>query len=305
VRALVTGGAGFIGSNLVDALLAERAEVDVLDDLSTGRHENLEQALAGGARLHVATVAEPDEVAGVCGAARPDVVFHLAAQIDVRQSVEDPAFDATINVTGTINVLEAARRSGARRIVLASTGGALYGDAETIPTSEDAPLRPLSPYGTSKAAAESYLSLYERLHGLSTVALRLANVYGPRQDPHGEAGVVAIFCGAAHTGLPATVFGDGRQTRDYVYVGDAVAAFVAAARASVTGALNVGTGHETSVVDLAATLGVETVHAAARPGEVARSCLDASAAADALGWRAETSLQDGLRRTLEAVALGS
>jgi UDP-glucose 4-epimerase len=305
VRALVTGGAGFIGSNLVDALLAEGIEVDVLDDLSTGRHENLERALAGGARLHVATIVDPEEVAGVCYGARPDVVFHLAAQIDVRRSVEDPGFDATVNVTGTVNVLKSARHSGARRLVLASTGGALYGDAETIPTPESAPLTPLSPYGASKAASESYLALYERLHGLSTVALRLANVYGPRQDPHGEAGVVAIFCGAAHAGLPATVFGDGRQTRDYVYVGDVVAAFMAAARSSVSGALNVGTGHETSVLDLAATLGVDTLHAAGRPGEVARSCLDASAAAEALGWRAGTPLEDGLRRTLQAVALGS
>jgi UDP-glucose 4-epimerase len=301
VRALVTGGAGFIGSHLVDALLADGAEVDVLDDLSTGRRENLEGALARGARLHVATVTDPDEIAGVCHAARPDVVFHLAAQIDVRRSVEDPAFDATANVTGTVNVLEAARPAGVRRLVLASTGGALYGDAETIPTPEAAPITALSPYGVGKAAAESYLALYTRLHGLSTVALRLANVYGPRQDPHGEAGVVAIFCGAAHTGLPATVFGDGRQTRDYLYVGDAVAAFAAAAAASVTGALNVGTGVQTSVLDLAEALELEVVHAAGRPGEVARSCLDASLARDALGWRPRTPLRDGLRLTLEAV----
>jgi UDP-glucose 4-epimerase len=301
VRALVTGGAGFIGSHLVDALLADGAEVDVIDDLSTGRRENLERALALGARLHVASVTEREEVGGVCAAARPDVVFHLAAQIDVRRSVDDPAFDASVNVIGTVNLLEAARRNGVRRLVLASTGGALYGDADTIPTPESAPLTPLAPYGTSKAAAEAYLALYTGLYDLSMVALRLANIYGPRQDPYGEAGVVAIFCGAAHKGTPATVFGDGRQTRDYLYVGDAVAAFMAAADAGAGGALNVGTGVQTTVLDLAAALDLETVHAPERPGEVARSCLDASAAADALGWRAGTPLRDGLQRTLEAV----
>jgi len=300
VRALVTGGAGFIGSHLVDALLAEGGEVHVLDDLSSGRSENLEAALPGGARLHVGSVADAEAVAGVCHAARPDVVFHLAAQIDVRRSVDDPAFDGEVNVIGTVNMLEAARRGGARRFVLASTGGALYGDHATIPTPERAVIAPLSPYGTSKAAAESYLAVYERLHGFSTLALRLANVYGPRQDPHGEAGVVAIFCRAARTRLPATVFGDGRQTRDYLYVGDAVAAFVAAGHATVGGALNVGTGQETSVVELAAALDVETIHAPGRPGEVERSCLDASAAAEALGWRPAVALRDGVRRTLDA-----
>ena len=302
MRALVTGGAGFVGSHLVDALAAEGTAVDIVDDMSTGREENVAAAIASGVQLHVCSVLDAERLSAVWHDARPDIVFHLAAQIDVRRSVDDPAFDATLNVIGTVNVLDAARRGGARRVVLASTGGALYGDNAVVPTPESAEIAPLSPYGTSKACAEAYLTIYERLHGLSTVALRLANVYGPRQDPHGEAGVVAIFCRAASTGLPATVFGDGAQTRDYLYVADAVAAFAAAGRATVTGALNVGTSRQTSVLDLAAELGLEVIHAPGRPGEVERSGLDASAATEALGWRPQTTLREGVRRTLEALA---
>lgn len=297
VRALVTGGAGFIGSNLVDGLLSRGDDVAVLDDLSTGRRENL----AGGVRLHEGSVSDPAAV-DAAFADRPEVVFHLAAQIDVRRAVADPAFDASVNVVGTAIVLEAARRAGSRRLVLASTGGAIYGDADAIPTAEDAQPRPLSPYGASKAAAEAYAALYERLHGMSTMSLRLSNVYGPRQDPRGEAGVIAIYCGlAADTGRPATIYGDGRQTRDFVYVGDVVDAFLAAGNGDATGSCNVGTGRESTVLELAEALSLPARFEPERPGEVRRSCLDPSAAARVLGWRARTSLQDGLERTLAAV----
>jgi UDP-glucose 4-epimerase len=219
--------------------------------------------------------------------------------VDVRRSVADPAYDAQVNVAGTVSVLEAARDVGAGRVVLASTAAA-YGDPDAIPTAEDAPIAPLSPYGTAKAAAEWYLAQYTRLHGISTTALRMANVYGPRQDVHGEAGVVAIFAGLAAEGGRATVFGDGRQTRDYIFVGDVVRAWVAAANADVTGPLNVSTGTETSLLELVDTLELEYDHAPGRRGEIARSCLDPAAAEAALGWRAEVTLEQGLQLTLEA-----
>ena len=295
----MTGGAGFIGSNLVDALLARGDDVTVLDDLSTGREENLDGALGAGARLVRGSIADPAAVAEALTGA-PEVVFHLAAQIDVRRAVADPAFDATVNVVGTAVLLEAARTAGVRRFVLACTGGALYGDAEVIPTPEDAPRRPLSPYGASKAAAEDYLALYQRLHGQSTLSLRLANVYGPRQDPRGEAGVIALYCGAAVDGRPATVFGDGLQTRDFVYVGDVVEAFLTGADGAGTDACNVGTGRETTVLELAEALELEPRFEPERPGEVRRSCLEVSRAAERLGWHARTSLAEGLRRTLDA-----
>lgn len=300
MRVLVTGGAGFIGSHLVDALLARGDEVQVLDDLTTGRAENLEAALAAGARMHEASVTDADAVQAAFAAARPDAVLHLAAQIDVRKAVADPAFDAQVNVVGTAVVVEAARRAGTGRVVLASTGGAIYGDAATVPTPEEAPAAALSPYGTSKAGAEGYLDLYTRLYGLSTFILRLANVYGPRQDPRGEAGVIALYCGAAVDGRPATVFGDGHQTRDFVYVGDVVEAFVAAADATVTGRANVGTGRETTVLELARAMALEIRHEPERAGEVRRSCLAVARAKELLGWSARTSLSDGLERTLEA-----
>jgi len=294
MRALVTGGAGFIGSHLVDALLARGDDVSVVDDLSSGRREQV----PGDVPLHVVDIAE---IAVAMAAERPDVVFHLAAQVDVRKSVADPAHDARVNVASTASVLEAAHAVGVRRVLLASTGGALYGESVALPTPEDSPIAPYSPYGASKAAAETYLALYTRLHGLSTMALRFGNVYGPRQDPHGDAGVIAIFAGAAAEGRPVTVFGDGSQTRDYVYVADVVSGFLAAADSGATGEINIGTGVETSVRELAEAFGVEMRFVPARTGEVARSCLDVSRAAELLGWRAEVTLADGLERTLAAV----
>ena len=303
---LVTGGAGFIGSNLVDALVARGDLVTVLDDLSSGKRANLEQAVAGGATLEVADVRDEDAVARVFEAARPQAVFHLAAQIDVRVSVVDPIADANRNVLGTIRVLEAARLVGTRGIVNTSTGGGLYGDADVLPTPEDVPIRPLAPYGQGKYAAEGYCDLYSRLHGLSAISLRYGNVYGPRQDVHGEAGVVAIFCGHLIEGRTPVVFGDGRQTRDWVDVSDVVRANLIAAGSQVTGAFNIGHGRETSVLDLLAALRdvsdrgplAEPEFAPERPGEVRRSCLDVAKAKRELGWEAEVDLREGLRRIL-------
>ena len=304
----MTGGAGFIGSNLVDALVGRGHPVSVIDNLSTGKRSNLDQAIEQGADLHVADVTDASAVTEIFGAARPELVFHLAAQIDVRGSVERPAHDATVNVLGTITVLEAARAFGSRRVVNTSTGGGLYGDADVLPTPEDHPIRPLAPYGQSKYAAEGYCELYTRLHGLSTVSLRYGNVYGPRQDVHGEAGVVAIFCGHLIDGTRQTVFGDGRQTRDWVDVSDVVRANVVAAEADITGPVNIGHGQETSVLDLVRALNEvsdrgglpEPQFAPERPGEVRRSCLDVARARQQLGWEPEVQLQQGLRRILEA-----
>jgi UDP-glucose 4-epimerase len=307
---LVTGGAGFIGSNLVDALLARGDEVTVLDDLSTGRRENLDGALATGATLVEDDIRDAAAVAKLAESARPEVVFHLAAQIDVRKSVADPAFDASVNVGGTANVLEAARAAGSRRFVLISTGGAIYGEGagKELPLGEDAPVEPLSAYGQSKFAAEGYLALYERLYGLSGVALRLGNVYGPRQDPLGEAGVIAIFCGRLQDGERPTVFGDGTQTRDYIYVGDVVAAALAAAEAGATGPINIGTGVETSVVGLLDRLAllagrpdIEAEFAPPRAGEVQRISIDPARAGRELGWSAGVGLEEGLRLTLDSL----
>jgi UDP-glucose 4-epimerase len=294
VRALVTGGAGFIGSHVVDGLLARGDEVFVVD------HMQKSSEVAAGAELLRADVSDVGAMVAAFRAARPEVVFHLAAQIDVRRSVADPAVDAFVNIGGTAAVLEAARDAGVRRVVLASTA-AVYGDPEALPTPEDSPIEPLSPYGAGKAAAETYLELYMRLHGISTLSLRMANVYGPRQNPHGEAGVIAIFCGAAAAGRPVTRFGDGRQTRDFVFVADVVEAFLAAGDSAVSGALNVGTGEETALVEIEQTLGLSALEAPGRLGEIRRSCLDPGAALDALGWRARTSLREGLGLTLAAI----
>ena len=308
MTALVTGGAGFIGSNLVDALLAQGERVVVVDNLSTGRRENLDGALAAGAALHELDVTDAAALRALMEAERPQVVFHLAAQIDVRRSVEDPVADARVNVEGTINVLAAAHAAGVRRVVYSATGGAVYGEAEQVPTPEQAPERPLAPYGQSKLAGEGYCALFARLHGLSTITLRYANVYGPRQDPLGEGGVIAIFCGCLAEGRTPTIFGDGEQTRDFVYVGDVVAANLAAAASTLTGSYNVGTGVETSVLALVETLDalelgppLAPCHADERAGEVRRSCLDATRLREALGWSAATSLADGLRQTVAAI----
>ena len=309
MRALVTGGAGFIGSNLVDALLDRGDEVTVVDNLATGKRENLRGALARGAGFDEADIRDAEGLQRAFAGARPDIVFHLAAQIDVRKSIEDPAWDAGVNVLGTINVLEAARLAGVKRVVNTSTGGAIYGDADEMPTPESAPARPMAAYGQSKFCAEAYCGWYERLYGLSSVILRYGNVYGPRQDPHGEAGVVAIFCGKVLAGERPLIFGDGRQTRDYTYVGDIVAAnLAAAAHPEAHGAYNLGTGTESSVVEVlgalreAAGLGegeLDPEFAPARAGEVQRSSLDVTRARAELGFTAGTDLVSGMKPTLE------
>jgi UDP-glucose 4-epimerase len=300
VTVLVTGGAGFIGSHVAEALVARGEDVVVLDDLSSGKRENLPE----GAELVEGDIREPqDELfAGV----KPDVCFHLAAQADVRVSVARPEHDARINVIGTINLLEAAREHGTQ-LVFSSTGGAIYGECDG-PAPEDAPRQPLAPYGTSKLAGEEYLATYNRLHGTKHVALRYGNVYGPRQDPHGEAGVVAIFFKRFLSGEQPRIFGDGKQTRDYVYAVDVVRATLAAAGRD-GGVYNVGTGRETSVVELfdlcrqvAGKEDVEPEFAPPRPGELQRSVLDVNRAVDDLGWRPEHSLEEGLRETWESMS---
>ncbi len=308
---IVTGGAGFIGSNLVDALIARGDQVAVIDNLKTGKAENLAAATAAGAVLHRVDVRDAEALGAVFAQVRPALVFHLAAQIDVRSSVDDPRADADVNVGGTINVLAAALEHGARRVVNTSTGGGLYGDAELLPTPEEHPVRPLAPYGQSKHAAEGYFALYTRLHGLSTVSLRYGNVYGPRQDVHGEAGVVAIFCGCLMDGTTPRIFGDGHQTRDWVEVGDVVTANLLAAQSDITGALNIGWGQETSVLDLVRELGAAGADRGlrlaapdflpARAGEVSRSCLDVRRARTELGWTPRTTLRDGLDRILSGL----
>jgi UDP-glucose 4-epimerase len=299
MRALVTGGAGFIGSNLVDALLERGDDVAVLDNLSTGREANLADALTNGARLHTVDIRDAIAVNELFANERPEVVFHLAAQIDVRKSVADPAFDARTNVEGTVNLLEAARETAVRRFVNTSSGGAIYGVQDVLPTPETTTPAPMAPYGASKYCAEVYCGLFERLHGMSVVSLRYGNVYGERQDPLGEAGVIAIFCGKLLNGERATVFGDGRQTRDYIYVGDVVAANLAAAGSDVTGGVNIGTGKETDVLEIARVLGVEYDLAPPRLGELERSHIDVTRAREELGWSAQVDLETGMRRTLD------
>ena len=282
----------------------------VVDDLSTGRRGNLDGALAAGAKLVEADIRDRAALERLAADEKPEVIFHLAAQIDVRKSIADPAFDASINVGGTANVLEAARVAGSRRIVFSSTGGAIYGegDGQELPLPEDAPLAPEAPYGQSKFAGEGYLALYERLYGLSTIPLRLGNVYGPRQDPLGEAGVIAIFCGKLRAGERPTVFGDGKQTRDYIYVGDVVAAMLAAAASETTGPVNIGTGIETDVLELVQALGelggagdFEPDLAPPRTGEVQRISIDPARAGHELGWAPQMGLKEGLRVTLDSI----
>jgi UDP-glucose 4-epimerase len=294
MRAIVTGGAGFIGSHVVEALLARGDEVHVLDDLSKGTRERV----AGGATLHVADIRDPDET---FDAVRPEAVFHLAAQADVRTSVERPDYDADVNVLGTTRILEAARRHDAK-IVFSSTGGAIYGECDG-PAPETAPRQPLAPYGTSKLCGEEYLATWNRLYGTHHVSLRFGNVYGPRQEPHGEAGVVSIFMGLLRDGGVPTIFGDGSQTRDYVFVRDVVRAMLAAHAHDAGGVFNIGTGAETSVLELydaiqqASAVERAAEHAPARLGELQRSVLDASLAERELGWAATVDLPAGLAET--------
>ncbi|MFP5256743.1 MAG: NAD-dependent epimerase/dehydratase family protein [Acidimicrobiia bacterium] len=308
MRALVTGGAGFIGSTLVDRLLAEGHAVDVVDDLSTGSLANLADARSDRdheLKLHQIDIRDPG-VVELVARRRPEVVFHLAAQADVRVSVDRPVFDAEVNVIGSLNVIEGALRGGTRKVVFASSGGTIYGEPAPadLPVKESHPQQPVSPYGVAKKVVTDYLVAYRGLHDLEFTSLALANVYGPRQDPHGEAGVVAIFAGRLLAGEPCTIFGDGRQTRDFVYVDDVVDAFVRAADRGSGLLCNIGTGRETSVNELYATMaaaaGVEAepVHAVARTGELARSALDPARAAIHLGWEPWTDLADGVAEVL-------
>jgi UDP-glucose 4-epimerase len=306
---MVTGGAGFIGSTLVDRLLAEGHAVDVVDNLTTGSLANLAEARRsrdGHVTFHQLDVRSPD-LAAVMQKCRPEVVFHLAAQADVRLSVADPVFDAEVNVIGSLRVLEGARTSGTRKVVFASSGGTIYGNPEPadLPVKESYPQRPLSPYGVSKKVVADYLGAYRELHNLEFTALALANVYGPRQDPFGEAGVVAIFAGRLLAGQPCTIYGDGTQTRDFVFVDDVVDAFARAADRGGGLVINVGTGTETSVNELYRAMishvGVDrpAMPAAARPGELQRSCLDPGRAAIQLGWRPWTTLEEGTAAVLD------
>ena len=309
MRALVTGGAGFIGSTLVDRLLAEGTSVDVIDNLSTGSLSNLAEARRskeGRLSFHQLDIRSPD-LAELMNRLRPDVVFHLAAQADVRVSVADPLLDADVNVMGSLRVLEGARSCGAQKVVFASSGGTIYGDPDPadLPVKESHPQRPLSPYGVAKKVVSDYLNAYRELHNLEFTSLALANVYGPRQDPHGEAGVVAIFAGRMLSGQPCTIYGDGSQTRDFVYVDDVVDAFARAAERGGGLVLNIATGEETSVNDLYRTMashaGFErpAMTAPPRPGELQRSCLDPGRARIHLGWQPWTSLDEGTAAVIE------
>jgi len=313
VKSVVTGGAGFIGSHLVDALAARGDEVLVLDDFSSGKRENLTAALDAGVSVTELDVSDAPAVLGAIEGFAPQSIFHLAAQIDVRRSMADPGFDARLNVIGTVNVLEAATRAEAARLVFTSTGGAIYGEGadrlDELPFAETAPCEPYSVYGQSKLAAEGYIDLYSRTRDLAAGTVRLGNIYGPRQDPATEAGVVAIFCAAARDGGRPTVFGTGQQTRDYVHVADVVEALLAMEGSDDRGPINVGTGVETTVLELAKRVGVsfgrddfEPEVAPARLGEIERTVLDTNAAAELLGWRAKRTIETGLEETLAAEA---
>lgn len=308
MRALVTGGAGFIGSTLVDRLLAEGHAVDVIDDLSTGNLANLADARKQRDKVTFHQIdIRSEDVVDVIARRQPEVVFHLAAQADVRVSVARPAYDAEINVVGSLNVIEGARRGGAQKVVFASSGGTIYGDPppSALPVKESHPQQPLSPYGVAKKVVSDYLYAYRELYSLEFTSLALANVYGPRQDPHGEAGVVAIFAGKLLDEEPCTIFGDGMQTRDFVYVDDVVDAFARAATKGGGLLLNIGTGVETTVNDLYLTMAAEAgvdepaLSAPARNGELLRSALDPGRAGIHLGWKPWTSLSEGTRAVLE------
>lgn len=306
MKILVTGGAGFIGSWVADVYINGGHEVLILDDLSTGRRENI----PADASFTEGDIRDADLVRGVFSDFRPDIVNHHAAQIDVRKSVEDPAYDASVNIIGTLRLLESSVRSGVKKFIFASTGGAIYGEPRVIPADEKTPPMPISPYGTSKYAVEKYLEYYKYIYSLEYVALRYANVYGPRQNPHGEAGVIAIFCSRILAGKPCIVFGDGAQTRDYVYAGDVAKANLSALSAP-SGSYNIGTEIETSVNGLIAELGAasgvkfKVEHADARAGEVGRISLDVKLAGKVLGWAPGVYLKEGIKNTWEWFKAGA
>jgi UDP-glucose 4-epimerase len=302
MRILVTGAAGFIGSHTVEALLkAGAGDVAAVDDLSSGRRANLDPR----ARFYQADIRDKSAIAVLFEREKPEVLIHLAAQMDVRRSVAEPTLDCEINLIGLLVLLEAGRRHGLRRVIFASSGGAIYGHQLAFPCDEDHPCRPVSPYGVAKLASEAYLYFYRAQYGIEYAALRYANVYGPRQDPHGEAGVVAIFCERLLTGADAVIFGGGEQTRDYVFVKDVAGANVAALERAATGAFNIGTGVETSVNQLYRMLaeigGIERapLRGPARPGEQRRSSISFERATSALGWRPLVALRDGLAQTFK------
>ena len=301
MRILVTGGAGFIGSHTVDALVkAGAGEVSVIDNLSAGKRHQLNPK----AHFHEIDLRDSEAVEKTIASEKPEVIVHLAAQMDVRKSVADPAFDAQVNVVGFLNLIEAARQNSLKGVVFSSTGGAIYGEQESFPCDEDHPRRPVSPYGATKLATEAYLFFYKAVYGIDYLSLRYANVYGPRQDPHGEAGVVSIFCGRILEAKRVTIFGDGHDTRDYVYVGDVVRANLAAVESKASGmAINVGTGIETSVNQLYSKLAEVAgearppEYAPARPGEQHRSVISPARAASVLNWQPEKRLDEGLGET--------
>jgi UDP-glucose 4-epimerase len=301
MKILVTGGAGFIGSHLVDAYIAEGHEVHVLDDFSTGREANVNAK----AEVHRTDIADPKAVE-VISDIKPDVLNHHAAQMDVRHSVADPAFDARVNIIGFVNLLQGCLAAGVKKVIFASSGGAVYGDKEPFPADEDHPTEPLSPYGVSKRTGELYLGYYQMAYGLPYVALRYANVYGPRQSSKGEAGVVAIFIDRLLSEQSPIINGDGKQTRDYVFVGDVVAANVAALRTPFIGAVNIGTAQETDVVTICESLRgrlgsrMKATHGPTKTGEQRRSCLAIGLAAQVLGWKPAVPLAQGLQRTLDS-----
>jgi UDP-glucose 4-epimerase len=305
-KILITGGAGFIGSHIADAFLSDGREVAVVDDLSSGRRSNLDPRVG----LHVCDVRSPEAAEAVLSEA-PEVICHQAAQIDVRRSVADPRFDCDVNVGGLLNVMEAARKAGSvRQVLFASSGGAMYGDTAVIPTPETHPPRPISHYGAAKCSSELYLGVYASLYGIRTAALRYANVYGPRQNPHGEAGVVAIFASRLLGAEPCTIYGDGTQTRDYVFVEDVARANLLAVQAGFAGAVNVGTGVETDVNQvfgiMASAAGVEAKprYAPGRAGEQKRSCIDPGKAWEVLGWSPRVAVAEGLFRTVDFFRAG-